>query len=270
MDYRATEKSEFTDLPLVLIVNRQSAAASEIVAGAIQDHDRGIIVGETTFGDALVQSVYRISAGPGAAAGLALTTARFYTPSGRLIQRPWDAGVDEYLAYTSRDQLARTPRQWWYTGLGRKVAGDGGIEPDHHVAGPVEGFNPTRFGRQLHARHLFASFAQRFSAEGDARSQGAPKGPYRVARGFRVNEPMLRGFREYLKAVGMDVDESAFAKDSSFIEAMLKFEIDIALFGRLEARKNLIPQDPQAQLALMLFPEAKQLLQRRATAPVKR
>ena len=88
------------ELPIVVLVNRSSASASEIVSGALQDHDRALIVGETTFGKALVQSVYRISEG----AGLALTTARYYTPSGRLIQRPWDGTFDEYLTYTMRDQ----------------------------------------------------------------------------------------------------------------------------------------------------------------------
>ncbi len=99
-DYRATEDSEFTDLPMVVMANRGSASASEIVTGALQDHDRAYIVGETTFGKALVQSVYRISGG----AGLALTTAHYYTPSDRLIQRPWDATFDEYLSYGLRDQ----------------------------------------------------------------------------------------------------------------------------------------------------------------------
>ena len=85
-DYRGTEDSEFTDVPMVVITNRNSASASEIFTGALQDHDRAYIVGETTFGKALVQSVYPISGG----AALALTTAHYYTPSGRLIQRPWD------------------------------------------------------------------------------------------------------------------------------------------------------------------------------------
>ncbi len=92
-DYRATERSDYLNLPIVTLVNRNSASASEIVAGALQDHDRALIVGETTFGKALVQSVYRVSQG----AGVAVTTARYYTPSGRLIQRPWDGTFDEYL-----------------------------------------------------------------------------------------------------------------------------------------------------------------------------
>jgi carboxyl-terminal processing protease len=90
IDSRATEEGAYPTVPLVVLVNRDSASASEIVTGAMQDHDRGLIVGETTFGKALVQSVYRISGG----AGLEMTTAHYYTPSGRLIQRPWDASFD--------------------------------------------------------------------------------------------------------------------------------------------------------------------------------
>src|SRR5258708_1583747 len=101
-EYRATENSEFTDVPMVIIANRNSASASEIFTGALQDHDRAYLVGETTFGKALVQSVYRISG----QAGLALTTAHYYTPSGRLIQRPWDSSFDEYQSYYLRDQNA--------------------------------------------------------------------------------------------------------------------------------------------------------------------
>jgi carboxyl-terminal processing protease len=100
--YRATEQSDYTHLPVVVMVNRNSASASEIVSGALQDHDRALVVGETTFGKALVQSVYKINEG----AGLALTTGRYYTPSGRMIQRPWDGAFDEYLTYTLRDQKA--------------------------------------------------------------------------------------------------------------------------------------------------------------------
>ena len=99
-DYRATEDPSVATLPIVVLVNRNSASAAEIVAGSLQDHDRALVVGENTFGKGLVQSIYRVSQG----AGLALTTARYYTPSGRLIQRPWDGTFDEYLTYSLRDQ----------------------------------------------------------------------------------------------------------------------------------------------------------------------
>ena len=101
-DYHARDAGAYTNQPLIVLVNRNSASASEIVAGAIQDHDRGLVIGETTFGKALVQSIYRVSHG----AGLALTTARYFTPSGRMIQRPWDTAFDEYLTYSLREPEA--------------------------------------------------------------------------------------------------------------------------------------------------------------------
>ncbi|MBI4478225.1 MAG: S41 family peptidase [Acidobacteria bacterium] len=259
-DYHATEEGEYKDLALVVLVNRNSASASEIVSGAIQDHDRGIIVGETTFGKALVQSVYRISQN----AGLALTTARYYTPSGRLIQRPWDGTFDEYLTYTLRDQDANRPRntaQMRYTDAGRKVFGGGGIEPDRRVDGPIDGYNPTRFGRQLWQRQAFASFARRFSAQGDERIKGEAKGRQQLARGFEVDEAMLRDFKEQLEVDKVKIDEEAFAKDRDFIRAMLKFEIDVELFGVSEAYKNLTMKDPQTRLGLTMFTEAENLTQ---------
>ncbi|MDP1568896.1 MAG: S41 family peptidase [Vicinamibacterales bacterium] len=267
-DYRATRPSSFTDLPVIVMVNRNSASASEIVAGALQDHDRALIVGETTFGKALVQSIYRVSQG----AGLALTTAQYYTPAGRLIQRPWDGTFDEYFTYGMRDQqeAPHAPEQMKLTTGGRKVYSGGGIEPDARIEGQVEGFSPTRFARTIYARQLFAAFAEPFSARGDARP-GA-QGPTRklVDPGFAVDEAMVRDFRAFLETRRVRIDEDAFARDEDFIKAMIRFEIELALFGIGEARKNLILADPQARHALTLFGEARQLseLSRSRTAKV--
>jgi carboxyl-terminal processing protease len=257
-DYRASEQSEYTHLPIVVMVNRNSASASEIVSGALQDHDRALVVGETTFGKALVQSVYRISGG----AGLALTTGRYYTPSGRMIQRPWDGSFDEYLTYSLREQKGErehSSAQLKYTDAGRKVYSGGGIEPDKFVVGPIEGFNPTRFGRLLYFRQTFANFADRFTAEGDTRLVAANKNRQRIARGFEVTDAMLADFKASLKSQKLVMDEEAFAKDEAFIRAMIHYEIDQALFGVSEARKNLIAKDPQARFALSQFPDAIRL-----------
>jgi carboxyl-terminal processing protease len=257
-EYRATEESDYTHLPLVVLVNRNSASASEIVSGAIQDHDRGLVVGETTFGKALVQSVYKISGN----AGLALTTGRYYTPSGRMIQRPWDGAFDEYLTYTLRDQTAdrqHSAADLKLTDAGRKVYGGGGIEPDKFIAGPIEGFNPTRFGRVLVARQAFANFADQFTAEGDTRLGAANKNKKRIARGFEVTDAMLADFKSSLKSQRITVDEEAFTRDQPFIRAMIRYDIDLALFGVEEARRNLIAKDPQAQFALQQFPDAVKL-----------
>jgi C-terminal peptidase (prc) len=266
-DYRATEQSDYTHLPMVTLVNRNSASASEIVSGALQDHDRALVVGETTFGKALVQSVYSISEG----AGVAVTTGRYYTPQGRMIQRPWDGSFDEYLTYTLRDQSAERQHkasELKYTDAGRKVYGGGGIEPDRFVVGAVEGFNPSRFGRLLVARQAFLNFADQFTAEGDTRLSAANKNKKTIARGFVVTDEMLKDFRAMLAAQKVKIDEEGFAKDETFIRAMIHFEIDSALFGTDEARRNLITKDPQAQFALAQFSEAERLLQLNAAKTV--
>jgi carboxyl-terminal processing protease len=256
-EYRASEKSDYTSLPLVVLVNRNSASASEIVSGALQDHDRGIIVGETTFGKALVQSVYRIAEG----AGVAVTTGRYYTPSGRLIQRPWDGSFDEYLTYAYRDQKEepRSSADLKYTDAGRKVYGGGGVQPDKFFAGPVEGFNPTRFGRALYGRQTFANFADQFRAEGDTRLSAANKNKKAIARGFTVDDAMMKDYRSLLDQQKIKIDEAAFAQDEAFIKAMIHYEIDLALFGIDEARKNLIAVDPQAQFAVRQFADAERM-----------
>lgn len=258
-DYHAREESDFTEIPLVVVVNRNSASASEIVAGAIQDHDRGLIVGETTFGKALVQSIYRVSHG----AGLALTTARYYTPSGRMIQRPWDGTFDEYLTYSLRDQQPQThsPADRKYTDSGREVFSGGGVEPDYRIDGPLEGFDPSRFGRLLAARQEFASFAVRFSGAGDTRITAQSRDRELVERGFEVDDQMLDAFKTHLRDRGLTVSDEAFEADLGFIRAMIRLEIDIALFSLEEARRNFFYQDPQAQHAMTLFDEAARLLQ---------
>ena len=205
-----------------------------------------------------IRDSYKISEG----AGLALTTGRYFTPSGRMIQRPWDNAFDEYLTYTLRDQAGsreHNAAQLKYTDAGRKVYSGGGIEPDKFFVGPVQGFNPTRFGRSLVARAAFANFAERYTAEGDTRMSAATEGKKRLARGFVVNDAMMAEFKAFLQAEKVKVDEEAFAKDLDFIRAMIHYDIDDALFGITERQKNLIAKDPQAQFALAQFGEAVKL-----------
>jgi carboxyl-terminal processing protease len=251
-----------TEIPLIVMVNRNSASASEIVSGAMQDHDRGLIVGETSFGKALVQGVYRISEN----AALALTTGRYYTPSGRLIQRPWDGAFDEYITYGLRDQKgerAHNAADLKYTDGGRKVYGGGGIEPDHFVAGSVEGFEPSRFSRMLRDRGAFIQFNERFTKEADARAGSRSSAKYKVGPDWAVTDAMLAEFREFVAGQRVRVDPAAFAADQAFLKAMIKFEVDTDLFGIEVARRNLAKVDPQLQAALGLFEDARKLLARR-------
>src|SRR5688572_4190030 len=217
-DYHATEATDYLNLPMVTLVNRNSASASEIVSGALQDHDRALIVGETTFGKALVQSVYRVSQ----QAGAAITTARYYTPSGRLIQRPWDGTFDEYMTYRYREQdqnKAHNPQDLKYTDGGRKV----------------------------------------YSGRGDTRIPSSPTSRPLDAT-YEVTDAMVAEFKELAKKSPVKWDEAAWTKDIEFIKAMIRREIDVDLFGMATAYLNLAKRDPQLQFAITQFGEAQQLL----------
>jgi carboxyl-terminal processing protease len=254
-DYRAQEESEFLDIPIVALANRNSASASEIVTGALQDHDRAYIVGETTFGKALVQSVYRISGG----AGLALTTAHYYTPQGRLIQRPWDASFDEYLSYSLRDQdvdKPHNPSDLKRTVAGRPVYSGGGIEPDKRVAGPLEGFNPGRFGRSLYARGAFANYAQKYAAKATTGSRSSRPDARREAE-------LRRRRRDGCGLQGAVKSDRVQDRRRRLREGHRLHQGDDSLRDRQRglrhrrARRHLIGVDPQAQAALAMFPRRR-------------
>jgi carboxyl-terminal processing protease len=259
-DYRAQERSDYLTLPMITLVNRSSASASEIVSGALQDHDRSLVIGETTFGKALVQSVYRLSRG----AAALITTARYYTPSGRLIQRPWDGTFDDYLTYTLRDQDANKTHKdadLKYTDSGRKVYSGGGVEPDHRFDGPTEGFNPGRFARTITARGLFDVYARRFTRQGDTRMPSPTTGPrQQVAASYQLSDEMITEFKQLVMESPVRFDEAAWQKDRPYIAAMIQKEIDLDLFGAAKAYERLARQDPQLQFALNYFGEAANLL----------
>ena len=208
-----------------------------------------------------MQSVYRISGG----AGLALTTAHYYTPSGRLIQRPWDATFDEYLSYTLRDQDAEQAAQPERPEAHRR--GPSGLQRRRHRAGqarrdgPIEGFNPTRFGRMLYARQR----VRELRAEVHRRRRHAHHAGVGTDR--KLVKPQLRRRRrdggrlpEQLKSdQAARSTRTASRRTCEFIKAMIRFEIDEAVFGIADARRHLIEVDPQAQVALTMFGEAQKL-----------
>jgi carboxyl-terminal processing protease len=269
-DYRATENSDYLTLPMITMVNRNSASASEIVAGALQDHDRSLIAGETTFGKALVQSVYRV--GGSANAGAAITTARYFTPSGRMIQRPWDGTFDEYLTYRYREQdtnKVHKAEDLKHTDAGRQVYSGGGVDPDKRFAGYVDGFNPTRLGRTLNDRALFDVYARQFSRQGDTRI-GPGSAPRLLSGDFEVTDAMVAEFKAMAQKSPIKWDEAQWNQDLPFVKAMLKKEIDVDLFGVAAAYRNLTKSDPQLQFALTQFADAEALLKLSRQAPARR
>jgi carboxyl-terminal processing protease len=263
-DYVATQASSHDEMPLVVLVNRGSASASEIVSGAIQDHDRGLIVGENTFGKGLVQSIYRISEGN----GLALTTAQYFTPSGRSIQRDYSGSIDDYY-YNARAEEPPSPHgEVKYTDAGRKVFGGGGISPDIHVSYP----RVPKPILELGSRNAFFKYATRFDAKDDQRSvEGAgiqpkeirtarPKSVRLIDDRFRVNDEVLEDFFSFLDSEGIPYERDELLAAREALSLRIEVEIFQALWGAEAAQKIAVSYDPQIQAALTALPDAAALL----------
>jgi carboxyl-terminal processing protease len=239
--YKATHGNGGKDYPIVVLVNRGTASAAEIVAGAIQDHDRGLIAGETTFGKGLVQTVYPLSENT----GLALTTAKYYTPSGRLIQRNYD-GVSLYDYYYNDRDNADAPvgnHEVKMTDSGRTVYGGGGITPDVKI--PNEKTNA--FEDKLLEKYAFFNFAKHYVIN------------HQVSKQFEVDDAVMQEFRKFLDEQKIPFTEVDLAQNSDWIKSNIKAELFINEFGQQEGMKVHAENDPEVEKALELLPQAKQL-----------
>jgi carboxyl-terminal processing protease len=239
--YKATHGNGGKDYPIVVLVNRGTASAAEIVAGAIQDHDRGLIAGETTFGKGLVQTVFPLSENT----GLALTTAKYYTPSGRLIQRNYD-GVSLYdYYYNDRDNADQTVtnHEVKMTDSGRTVYGGGGITPDVKI--PNQKTN--RFEDTLLEKYAFFNFAKHYVIN------------HQVNKQFEVDDQVMQEFRKFLDEQKIPFTEADLAENSDWIKSNIKAELFINEFGQQEGMMVHAETDPEVQKALDLLPQAKQL-----------
>jgi carboxyl-terminal processing protease len=246
-EYLAPGKQEKFDKPLVVLVNRGSASASEIVAGAIQDHDRGLVVGETSWGKGLVQSVYTLQYG----AGLALTTSKYFTPAGRNIQRDYTSVYDYYMADEAENgpEVPLEQREKFKTDTGRVVYGGGGITPDAIIKQPTL----SRTTQLLEVRSTIFNYAVEYAA----------KHPD-VNRDLVVKPELIEEFARFAvdKEVASEEDvRAALAKpeDRKFIERALKAEIVAAKYGYDASYPYRLQGDAQVEKALELFPEAQKL-----------
>jgi len=253
--------SETLDVPLVVLINRESASASEIVAGALQDHDRALIVGETSFGKGLVQSVYTMSNNT----GMMLTTAKYYTPSGRLIQKDYSNSIFEYMYIDANPQ----DREIRYTDSERTVYGGGGIEPD--VVESARTLN--RFESLLRSKDVLFYYAQRLTLGEvpSARNFKLPEetnGGDKAARGKNVNpvsdfvisEEIFSDFRQFLKDRNIEFTEEDLAANADFIKRQIREGVFTFHFGIQEGYKVSVEGDNQVQKALAEMPAAKTLM----------
>ncbi|MBN1569312.1 MAG: S41 family peptidase [Acidobacteria bacterium] len=264
--------SEKIQIPVVVLINRHSASASEIVAGSLQDHDRALIVGETSFGKGLVQSIFNLDN----ETGMALTTAKYYTPSGRLIQRDYSGSTFEYIMNSNESVPENTgKRETSSTDSGRKVYGGGGITPD--VIEQARELN--KFEALLASKDVFFQYARRLtsgevpeasnfqmpikSEEVSASSERAPK----TIPNLEITDAILADFKEYLTERHVEFTDQDIINNVDFIKRRIKQEVYTSSFGLQEGFKAAIQGDSQVLKALEQMPEAKLLMTSGQAAP---
>jgi carboxyl-terminal processing protease len=238
--YRATRGEQNRNYPVVVLVNRGTASAAEIVSGALQDHDRALIAGETTFGKGLVQTVYPLSDNT----ALALTTYHYYTPSGRLIQRNY-TGVSMYdYFYNPADRpQSDANREVKLTDSGRAVYGGGGITPDVKVDTPKS----NNFQDVLMEQFVFFDFANHYLVN------------HAVSEEFKVDDNVIHDFEAYLtgKHIPWTAQDISGARD--WIDMSIKSELFTSVFGLQEGLKVRAAWDPMINKAITLIPQAETL-----------
>jgi len=257
--YEVPNNNEPETIPMVVLVDRQTASASEIVAGALQDHDRALIVGENTFGKGLVQGVFRLWGGT----GLVLTTAKYYTPTGRSIQRNY-ANVSFYDYYLNRSEeqsaAGNPPRgDALRTDLGRTVYGGGGITPDVEVkAQPL--YSRLYYGIFDFVRQLVAGQMQGLRAYRIAECQYKTKISPEDINHYPVTDELLAAFRQYISnKPQFNVSEDRINANLSYIRAQMRREIITAAYGPEAGDQVYLSDDVQFRKAFESLDRARVL-----------
>jgi carboxyl-terminal processing protease len=239
--YVARNGNRGHEYPIVVLVDGYSASAAEIVAGALQDHDRAWILGTRTFGKGLVQTVYPLTENT----GLALTTAHFYTPSGRLIQRDY-TNKSFYDYYFHKGDDTKNPLDVKMTEGGRTVYGGGGITPDEKF----EAAKMDRLEVDLIRAGLF-NFARSYFG---SHSTNLPKG-------WMPDTAFLEEFHDYLLKHGTTFADSEFMQDKDWITRYLAREMYITAFNIDESDRVFAQTDPEVAKAVDAMPKANALLE---------
>ena len=227
--------------PIVVLVNRNTASAAEIVSGALQDHDRALVVGETTFGKGLVQTVFNVSENT----GLALTTFHYYTPSGRLIQRPYDhmSLYDYYYVRDASNPKDNANREVKLTDEGRTVYGGGGITPDEHI----DPLKANHVQETLIQHDAFYNFSRRYFAS------------HTVTKDTEINDDILGQFKAFLKDKKIDVSDADLTANMDWVKESIKDQLFTREFGPTEGSKVRAEWDPQIAKAIGFLPQAEAL-----------
>lgn len=250
-DFFSSSGSTHPMFPLIVLVDHGSASASEIVTGAIQDLDRGLVLGRTTFGKGLVQNQIPLMDN----GALRLTVARYYTPSGRLIQRPYDDEniVDYYSdAYDDSSAVHKADSTKQFSTLaGRTVYGGGGITPDSILTAD----KITRFTNRLRMKRIFFEFGSNWA--GDHRKNFKSFDAF--SKGFQVDEQMIEELKKIIEKHDIEFSQKAFDKDRDYIALLMKAEVARHLWDSEHYYMVRLTGDSEVKQALDLVSEAERI-----------
>jgi len=230
------------EYPIVVLLNRGTASAAEILSGALQDHDRAWILGEITFGKGLVQAPFPLSGN----SALLLTIAKYYTPSGRLIQRDYaHQGLYEYL---NRNGGQNNLKDMKKTDSGRVVFGGDGISPDEKYEAPLS----THLEAMLAARLTFFFYAPEFFASHDMR----------IKKDWRPDDQVVEDFRAFAESKGVEFTPAEFERERSWVRDRLREELFITAFSKEESDRVASQNDPEVVKAIDSLPASKALIEK--------
>jgi carboxyl-terminal processing protease len=260
-EYRAYRKGLFEKGPVIVLINEGSASGSEIVAGAIQDNDRGLIVGRRSFGKGLVQSMFRLSDG----SELRLTISRYYTPSGRSIQKPYENGLSDYQndfhqrvehgELFHADSIKFNDSLKYQTAKGRTVYGGGGIMPDYFI--PLDTSADSHYYIRLRNNNVLREYALEYYQKQKNKLEKMTFDDYQ--KNFKINDNMVREIVAMGDKFGVPYDQEGYQKSEVIIKAIVKATIARNVWGR-EAYYPVINEINEIfQEALKLFDEAEAL-----------
>ncbi len=256
-EFYSEEDNQLEKIPLVVLINSSSASASEIVAGALQDHDRAIVIGTPSWGKGLVQTLFFLSHNT----ALALTTSKYYTPTGRSVQRDYTF-LEDYFLYIERNDEDLNFHEFKLTPKGRKVYAGGGIIPDIRVGA----LSLPGIVGVLRLKGVFFDYANKFLDDKNPllinylRSKRIKKQDL-FESSFTITDEIWRDWLEFLKESNVRIDEKELEKSKKWIVQELLYEIFSQADGFAEGSKYLSTFDPQVIKAIEAIPKAIALLQ---------